>query len=644
MPVFRIRRVFDDVLPIDREEIAHVQEILRSQFTGVREKEIASLPAKLRNPLKYKFRHILLVADDLQRRVRGFALLSHEPDLRFCYLDYLASAKTLTGGGIGGALYQRVRDEARLLEARGLLFECLPDVAEECDSPEIYKANVARLRFYERFGARPIIHNEYQLAIKPGDRGLPFLVLDPLDTDRPLRRSEIQPTVRAILERKYGHLCPREYVDRVAASFRDDPVQLRPPRYIKSSPPAARPPGRPEDARIALVLNDNHQIHHVHDRGYVQAPVRIKAIMQELEPTGLFDRLEPRSFPESMLRTVHDGRFVDYLKRACENVQADESIYPYVFPIRNIARPPRELAVRAGYYCIDTFTPLNRNAFLAAKAAVDCALTATECILKGRRLAYALVRPPGHHAERRTFGGFCYFNSNAIAAHHLSRFGRVAILDIDYHHGNGQQDIFYERDDVLTLSIHGHPRFAYPYFSGFEEEKGIGAGEGYNVNFPLAENLDGARYRQTLERALSRVRRFAPSFLVVAFGLDTAKGDPTGSWSLGAQDFELNGKLIGALGLPTLVVQEGGYRTRTLGINARHFFVGLAGAVFGQRTAGPRTAAPPLNDAPAAKPAANGLNAKPPANGLKTPPPADGRTPNHKPTPAMEKPLGPASA
>ncbi len=631
MPVFRIRRIFDDVLPIDREEIAHVQGILRSQFTGVREKDIESLPAKLRNPLKYKFRHILLVADDLQRRVRGFALISHDPELAFSYLDYLASAKALTGGGIGGALYQRVRDEARLLEARGLFFECAPDVAEECDSPEIFKANAARLRFYERFGARPIINNDYRAPIKPGDRGLPFLVLDALDTGRPLRRSEAQPIVRAILERKYAHLCPREYIDRVAASFRDDPVQLRPHRYVKSSPPVVRPPSRPEDARIALVLDDKHQIHHVHDRGYVEAPVRIKAILQEIEPTGLFGRLEPRSFPESLLKTVHDARFVDYLKRACESVPADESIYPYVFPIRNVARPPRELAVRAGYYCIDTFTPLNRNAFLAAKAAVDCALTAAECILKGRRLAYALVRPPGHHAERKTFGGFCYFNSNAIAAHHLSRFGRVAILDIDYHHGNGQQDIFYERDDVLTLSIHGHPRFAYPYFSGFEEEKGLGAGEGYNVNFPLPENLDGARYRQTLERALSRIRRFAPSFLVVALGLDTAKGDPTGSWSLGGQDFELNGRLIGALGLPTLVVQEGGYRTRTLGTNARQFFVGLVGAVFGPRTVAPRTgAAPQANGAPAKSPA-NGLNAKPPANGAGSKPVANGRTPSNKP-------------
>ncbi len=136
------------------------------------------------------------------------------------------------------------------------------------------------------------------------------------------------------------------------------------------------------------------------------------------------------------------------------------------------------MPVRAGYYCIDTFTPLNRNAYTAAKGAVDCALTAASQILTGYRISYALVRPPGHHAESKVFGGFCYFNSSAMAANYLSVHGRVAVLDVDYHHGNGTQDIFYQRDDVLTVSIHGHPSFAYPYFSGFSEETGEEKGLG----------------------------------------------------------------------------------------------------------------------------------------------------------------------
>ena len=233
------------------------------------------------------------------------------------------------------------------------------------------------------------------------------------------------------------------------------------------------------------------------------------------------------------------------------------------------------MPLRAGYYCIDTFTPLNANAYKAARGAVDCAMTGAECLLDGSRAAYALVRPPGHHAEYEAFGGFCYFNSAAIAAHHLSKQGKVVLLDIDYHHGNGAQDIFYRRKDVFTISIHGHPRYSYPYFSGFEDEKGDGDGKGYNLNLPQPENIDGERYRKVLATALERIRKFDPQFLVLALGLDTAKGDPTGSFLLMTKDFRENGRMIGELRLPALVVQEGGYKTQTLGVNARHFFTGL---------------------------------------------------------------------
>jgi acetoin utilization deacetylase AcuC-like enzyme len=329
------------------------------------------------------------------------------------------------------------------------------------------------------------------------------------------------------------------------------------------------------DERIVLVVTDQHAMHHVRERGYVESPARIAWIMKELGPTGLFLPVPPRSYPEKHIRDVHASDLVEYIKKACKNAGPGESIYPYVFPIRNAARPPRDLAVRAGYYCVDTFTPLNANAYRAAKRAVDCAMTAAEQILRGHRIAYALVRPPGHHAERRTFGGFCYFNSAAVAAQHLSHHGKVAMLDIDYHHGNGQQDIFYERSDVMTISVHADPRVAYPHFTGFSDERGAGPGEGYNVNLPLPDDVDGERYRETLRRALLHVSRFRPAFLVLALGLDTAKGDPTGSWRLRAADFEIHGTMIGSLRIPTLVTQEGGYSSRSLGTVARRFFQGL---------------------------------------------------------------------
>jgi acetoin utilization deacetylase AcuC-like enzyme len=182
---------------------------------------------------------------------------------------------------------------------------------------------------------------------------------------------------------------------------------------------------------------------------------------------------------------------------------------------------------------------------------------------------------PGHHAERFVFGGFCYFNNAAIAANYLSSYGKVAILDIDYHHGNGQQQIFYERADVLTISIHGHPSFAYPYFSGFKEERGEGEGKGYNFNFPLKEDINGDEHRNTIIRALRIIKKFKPEYLIVALGLDTAKGDPTGTWRLDHADFTLNGRMIGKLKLPTLIIQEGGYKNRELGINARSFLKGF---------------------------------------------------------------------
>ena len=572
--MFRIHKVFDVTTATNRQLISQVQAMLRVQFNALSERDIATLPSQLANPLKHRFRSILLVAEDGAGTVRGFAMLLHAPDLDFCYLDYICAGRGETGGGIGGALYERTREEAYRLGVAGIFLECLPDDPALSPDAAIRKQNVARLRFYERFGARPIANTAYETPLKEGDSDPPYLVFDNLGQSKiPLRRTRAREIVRAILERKYGGVCPPEYVDKVVKSFRDDPVVLRENRYTKASNEVLD--HKPRERLITLVVNDEHHIHHVNDRGYVEAPVRIPTIRKELDRTNLFEEVSARKFGTTPIEAVHSSEFVQFLNKACANVPPGKSVYPYVFPIRNQTRPPKEVPLRAGYYCIDTFTPLNVNAYKAARRSVDCALTGAESLLDGGRVAYALVRPPGHHAEHEAFGGFCYFNSSAIAANYLSAQGNVALLDIDYHHGNGAQDIFWRRRDVLTVSIHGHPRHTYPYFSGFDDERGDGDGKGYNVNIPLAENLDGDQYRQALTKALDRIRKFKPQFLVVALGLDTAKGDPTGSFRLLARDFTENGRMIGSLALPTLVVQEGGYRTQTLGVNARHFFTGL---------------------------------------------------------------------
>lgn len=570
--MFRIRQITPDAVPANRRLIEEAKSMLAERLPGLPRKELETFEDRLRDPLAYQMHAILLVADDMRGRMLGFAYVSHVQDCRFCLLDYIATPSR-SAGGMGGALYERIRDVCRGLDVVGLFYECLPDEPAACSEPDLAKQNAARLRFYERYGARPIINTAYEEPMHPGQLDLPHLVFDDLGSGAPLSRAQAQLVIRAILERKYGEMCSPEYVERVVASVVDDPVRVRPARLAA----AARPPRAPAtgESLIALVVNDKHDIHHVRERGYVEAPARVAAILKGIEPTGFFHHVKPKHYSESVIRAVHDNALVDYLKRTCPEVPEGKSVYPYVFPVRNTTRPPRDRAYAAGYYCIDTFTPINGNAYKAAVRAVDCVMTAADVLLSGQRLAYALVRPPGHHAEHRVFGGFCYFCNGAVAAHHLSRLGKVAILDIDYHHGNGQQEIFYRRSDVLTVSIHGHPSFAYPFFSGFEEEIGEVEGVGSNLNIALPERIDAKRYTGALEAALDRIRTFQPAFLVVSLGFDTGKGDPTGTWPLAPADFESNARRIAGLGLPTLVVQEGGYRTVTLGANARAFFTGL---------------------------------------------------------------------
>lgn len=510
----------------------------------------------------------------MKDKVKGFAILNHAPDLKFTYLDFISVAPDVARGGIGSVLYERAREEAISLNSIGIFMECLPDEPALCKDPVILKENKDRLRFYERFNVFPIINTKYETPLKEGDDCPPYLVYDNLENKSLPNKKTIQKIVKAILNRKYEETCPDSYVKMVVESFKDNIICLRPPRYqVKGI--EIKLPIISSDHRIALVKSEKHEIHHINQKGYVESPIRIKSILKGLENLNIFDKYDAKEFSEKHIKEVHNPKFFDYLKKVCSNLGKKESIYPYIFPIRNQTRPPKELAIRAGYYCIDTFTPLNKNAYLAAKAAVDCTLTAAEKILDGYRFCYSLVRPPGHHAERNAFGGFCYFNSAAIAANFLSKHGKVAVLDIDYHHGNGTQDIFYKRGDVYTLSIHGAPNFAYPYFSGFKEETGHGEGLGFNHNIPLPEHCSPTQYQLALKSAINLIKKFNPKFVVISLGFDTAKNDPTGSWEQTPEDFKNNAKLLAGLNLPLLIVQEGGYKSKSLPGLAKNFFHGL---------------------------------------------------------------------
>lgn len=568
--MFRIRKIYDDTSVANRHAIEQVQSIIQQQFPTARREDMERLPRQLRDPVEFKYRSILFVADDIAGNVKGFAVLLHMPDINITYLELISAAPGRNGRGIGSLLYERVREESIKLNVRGLFFECSID-DERVTDPETLKNNQRRMRFYESYAAFPICNNAYDTPVKPGDEDLYYLMYDGLGSAEPPSLELTRAVARAILERKYRGIVTPEQVEFVVNSFRDDPVVLRAPRY-KARPAPVR---RHEKTAIALVVNDQHAIHHVRDKGYVESPVRLSQILKEINRTGLFEQVEPRKTPASLLRRIHDPEYLTFLRDVCRQLPPDKTIYPSVFPGRNRFRKSRDVEVQIGCFCTDTTTPLNRNAFLAASGAVDCAVTGAEMLLEDYDLSYALVRPPGHHAERSKFGGFCYLNSTAAAAEYLSDYGRVAVLDIDFHHGNGTQDIFYERADVLTVSIHGDPSYAYPFFSGIAAETGAGEGKGFNLNLPLPEDCSVERYQQTLAKALRRIRTFKPDYLIIALGLDTAKSDPTGSWSLMAKDFHRNGEMIGALQLPTLVVQEGGYRTKTLGTNARFFFEGL---------------------------------------------------------------------
>jgi acetoin utilization deacetylase AcuC-like enzyme/GNAT superfamily N-acetyltransferase len=582
--MLRIRLVTGDNTPANQAVIKHAQEMLREQFPGLLGDDIEKLPEQLRDPLSFGFVTRLFVAENAQGVMRGLAQLVYFSDLHVSYLELITAAPGQTGRGIGDALYERMREIALSLGSEALFFECLPDDPALSPDETIRAGNAARLKFYERFGARPIIGTAYETPIGDDATDPPYLVVDLLGKLTEAPRTLVVRAVEAILERKYHGALPQGYTESVMQSIVDDPVRLRPLRYVrekaKTSPVSASAPVA-DNRWLPVVVNDRHDIHHVHDRGYVEAPARVGAIWRALDEAGIAHKLPVKHYPERHITAVHTPELVLFLKRTCKLVGQGKSMYPYIFPVRNQSRPPKDQTVLAGYYCIDTFTPLNENAWLAARRAVDCTLTAADQVLDGKSVAYALVRPPGHHAESKVFGGFCYFNNSAIAANYLTAYGSVAILDIDYHHGNGQQEIFYERADVLTVSIHGDPSFAYPYFSGFADERGSGAGAGFNLNLPLGEHETPEGWLAALMKALDRIREFAPDYLVVAAGFDTAKGDPTGTWSNRAKDFHRIGQRIGDCGWPTLIVQEGGYRVRSLGGNIREFFNGLA---IGQRT------------------------------------------------------------
>lgn len=580
--MFRISHVIGLHSEYDRRCMAEIQELFRNAFPDLAD-DPDHIPRKLVEQTARGYPSILLAAHGDGDRILGFALADFYESIGYGYLDFIVTGPEQRGRGLGGALYEALLEDLNERGAYGLFLEVPTDDPAQVKNAAHLKANKARLKFYERYGALPIIGTLYDQPIRPGQPAEPRLLYDPLNKKDPLDADELRRVIRAILTLRYNFDPDDPYVTKVLRSVKDSPVRIRKPLYIGPNGHLEKTPRRLSPLKI--FCSAHHSLHHVRERGYVERPARVDVILKALNDLPDVERLPVRNFGEGPIRAVHDADFVNYLRNVCQSLPKGEMLYPYVFPIRRTDRPPHDRGMRAGYYCIDTFTPLSRDAYKAARSAVNVALSGAAAILKGHQLVYSLCRPPGHHAERDTYGGFCYFCNGGIAAQYLaSRLGKIAILDIDYHHGNGSQDIFYTRSDVLTVSIHGHPSFAYPYFSGFADEKGEGEGLGYNLNLPLPEHVHDARYLEELDIALKAVREFKPEVLVVSLGLDIAKADPTGTWSVTPEGLYEIGRRVGSLKMPTLLVQEGGYNIRSLGRNAERILTGLCAGALSRKT------------------------------------------------------------
>ncbi|SFH66602.1 Acetoin utilization deacetylase AcuC [Collimonas sp. OK307] len=312
-----------------------------------------------------------------------------------------------------------------------------------------------------------------------------------------------------------------------------------------------------------------------------EIPERAARLVAASKALG-FDVREPADFGMAPLQAVHDAGYLRFLEAAhgeWKKIPDDwgDEVMSNIY-IRD-PNPLRGVLAQAARFLADGSCPIGANTWRSAYWSAQSALAAAAAINDGARQAYALCRPPGHHARADGAGGFCYINNAAAAAQALrSRFGRVAILDTDMHHGQGVQEIFYDRSDVLYVSIHGDPTNFYPVVAGYEEEHGVGAGDGFNVNFPMPHGSSEKLFFERVEDALDTLKRFAPDVVVLALGFDIYKEDSQSRVAVTTDGFRRLGDAVGALGLPTAIVQEGGYHIESLEANAAAFFGGFAGA------------------------------------------------------------------
>ena len=303
---------------------------------------------------------------------------------------------------------------------------------------------------------------------------------------------------------------------------------------------------------MLVVYDPNHRQHNpryeLYDglkTAYPEVPDRIETIAAALRQSE-HTFVAPQRYNTSELLRLHTSGYQSYLRQQSARTPQGTDCYPSNF-------------------IHDTYAPITTKTYQAARAALGVALTGADSLLEGHTAVYGLCRPPGHHAGDAYMGGYCYFNNAALAADHLCNHGRVAVLDIDFHHGNGTQQLFYDRDDVLYVSVHADPRLNYPYTNGLETETGAGAGLGFTRNITVPKGCGAQAYLRALHQALQAVSDFSPEYLVVSLGFDGHKDDPIAGFGLDIKDYRVISRRLANLRLPTLLIQEGGYNTEVLG-------------------------------------------------------------------------------
>ena len=344
---------------------------------------------------------------------------------------------------------------------------------------------------------------------------------------------------------------------------------------------------------MKIIYSDRHRLHSGDKEMYrgqlvpcFEKPERAQFVYDAVKERKLGPILEPKEFPVAAIERVHAPRYIRFLEKAWDLWAAQgntNDALPAVWPVRGFRDDvePEHFAGKLGLYSYDSGTPLMAGTWTAAKLGADIALTAQQIVSGGERAAFALSRPPGHHAGPDFLGGYCFVNNAAVAAQGFRDSGaqRVVVLDVDYHHGNGTQTIFYDRSDVMFLSIHGDPRTEYPFFLGHANETGQGSGLGYNKNYPLPAGSSNAAWFDALGDSVRRTNEYQPDALVVSLGVDTFADDPISKFQLREPEYLKLGAQIAALNLPTVFILEGGYAVEEIGHNVAHVLRGFEDAI-----------------------------------------------------------------